>query len=103
MELFLESVEYQTMKTKYQVEHFKLFGKYCKYNGNTISEKSATEMSEFFKNKKITIDYIENQTTKRGTTISTTKELANFFIKYGLKTQICLSMKRFFLTVICLK
>ena len=79
MELFLESVEYQTMKTKYQVEHFKLFGKYCKYNGNTISEKSATEMSEFFKNKKITIDYIENQTTKRGTTISTTKELTKNF------------------------
>ena len=79
MELFLESKEYKTMKQKYEVEHFKLFGKYCKYNGNTISEKSVSEISEYFKNKKITIDYIENQTTKKGTTISTTKELTKNF------------------------
>ena len=45
MELFLESKQYKEMKSKYEVEHFKLFGKYCKYNGNTISEKSVSEIS----------------------------------------------------------
>ena len=51
MELFLESKQYKEMKSKYEVEHFKLFGKYCKYNGNTILEKSVSEISGYFKNK----------------------------------------------------
>ena len=63
MELFLQSQDYIQMKLKYEKEHFKLFGNYCRYDGNTISEKSPAEMSEFFKNKKITINYIEQQTT----------------------------------------
>ena len=79
MELFLESEQYKTMKLKYEQEVFKLFGKYCKYNGDTISEKSPAEMNEYFKNKKLTIDYIEQQTTKKGSTVSTTKEITKNF------------------------
>ncbi len=44
-----------------------------------MSEKSPAEMSEYFKNKKITVEIIEHQTTKKGTTVSTTKELTKSF------------------------
>ena len=79
MEIFFKSEEYKKMKTQYESQCFKLFGKYCKYDGEKITEKSATEMSEYFKNKKISVEYIEQQTTKKGTTTSTTKELSKSF------------------------
>lgn len=79
MEIFFNSKEYKSMKIQYEQQCFKLFGKYCKYDGDKITEKSANEMSEYFKNKKISIEYVEQQTTKKGTTISTTKELSRSF------------------------
>ncbi len=63
------------MKAQYEQQCFKLFGKYCKYDGDKITEQSANEMAEYFKNKKTFVEYVEQQTTKKGTTISTTKEL----------------------------
>jgi phage/plasmid-associated DNA primase len=79
MELFLNSEEYKKMKTDYERTCFKLIGKYCINTGDKILEKSASEIHEFFKNKKITVEYIEQQTTKKGTTVSTTKELTKNF------------------------
>jgi hypothetical protein len=79
MEMFLNCTEYKEMKKLYETQCFKLFGKYCKYDGEKVSEKSPSEMSEYFKNKKITVEIIEQQTTKKGTTVSTTKELTKSF------------------------
>jgi hypothetical protein len=79
MEIFFQSEEYKKMKTQYEQQCFKLFGKYCKYDGDKITEKSSNEMAEYFKNKKIFVEYVEQQTTKKGTTISTTKELSRSF------------------------
>ena len=53
MENFYKSQEYKKMKTIYEQQCFKLFGRYCKYDGEKIIEKSANEMAEYFKNKKI--------------------------------------------------
>lgn len=79
MEFFLNSEEYKKMKTEYERTCFKLIGKYCINTGDKIVEKSAAETHEYFKNKKITLEYIEQQTTKKGTTISTTKEISKNF------------------------
>jgi hypothetical protein len=79
MELFFNAPEYKKMKKQYETECFKLFGKYCKYNGEKTFEKSAQEMSEYFKNKKVCIEYVEQSTTKKGTTTSTTKEISKSF------------------------
>ena len=79
MEMFLNNIDYKKMKVDYEVKYFKLFGEYCKYDGNTINTKSASAMSEYFKNKKITLEWIEQQTTKKGTTVSTTKEITKNF------------------------
>jgi hypothetical protein len=67
------------MKAQYEQQYIELFGKYCKYDGDKITEKSTTDASKYFKNIKITIEYVEHQTTKLGTTISTTKELSKSF------------------------
>lgn len=79
MELFLNSEEYKKMKTEYERTCFKLIGKYCINTGDKLIEKSSSEIHEYFKNKKITIEYIEQQTTKKGTTVSTTKEYTKNF------------------------
>ena len=79
MEIFLESEEYQIQKIKYEKECFKVFDKYHRYDGNKISEKSGTGMNEYFKNKKVTIEFVDQQ-TKKGITVSTTKQFSkNFF------------------------
>ena len=79
MELFFNSEEYKKMKADYERTCFKLIGKYCINTGDKILEKSAAEIPEYFKNKKITLEYIEQQTTKKGTTVSTTKEVSKNF------------------------
>ena len=79
MELFFNSKEYKNLKSDYEKTCFKLIGKYCINTGDKILEKSASETNEYFKNKKITLEIIEQQTTKKGTTISTTKEITKNF------------------------
>jgi len=79
MELFFNSEEYKKMKADYERTCFKLIGKYCINTGDKILEKSAAEIHEYFKNKKITLEYIEQQTTTKGTTVSTTKEVSKNF------------------------
>ena len=79
MELFFNCKEYKDLKQEYERTYFKLIGKYCINTGDKIIEKSASEINEYFKNKKITLEIIEQQTTKKGTTISTTKELTKNF------------------------
>jgi hypothetical protein len=79
MELFFNNKEYKDLKSDYEKTCFKLIGKYCINTGDKILEKSASEISEYFKNKKITLEIIEQQTTKKGTTISTTKEITKNF------------------------
>ncbi len=75
MDFFLNSTEYKTMKTQNEKTVFKLIGKYCINTGDKILEKSASEINEYYKNKKITLECVEQITTKKGT-ISTTKELS---------------------------
>ncbi len=79
MDFFLNSEEYKKMKAEYERTCFKLIGKYCINTGDKILEKSAAEIHEYFKNKKITLEYVEQQTSKKGTTISTTKEVSKNF------------------------
>lgn len=79
MELFFNCKEYKNLKSEYEKTYFKLIGKYCINTGDKILEKSASEISEFFKNKKIILEIIEQQTTKKGTTIQTTKEISKNF------------------------
>jgi hypothetical protein len=80
IEILLESQEYKTLKIQHEKTFFKLFGKYCKITPRGIEERTATEMSEKFKNKKISYQFVEETTTKKGTTISTSKHISkNFF------------------------
>jgi len=80
LEILLKSSEYKKMKQEHEKTYFKLFGKYCQINKNdNITERTSTEMCEKFKNKKITVDYTEETTTKKGVTISTTKKLQRTF------------------------
>ena len=55
MQKFLKSKEYQTLKTKYEKEYFKLGGDYVWYDGDKIEKRSASKVAEYFKNKKVTI------------------------------------------------
>lgn len=80
LELFLKSTEYKQMKTIYEKEYFKLFGKYCKRKSdNTIQEKTASEMAEKFKNKRITIEHTEEIQTKNGVISKKSKYTDTFF------------------------
>lgn len=79
MNYFFESQEYKTLKAEYERTCFKLIGKYCINTGDKIIEKSSSEINEYFKNKKITIEIVEQQTTKKGTTITNTKEMTKNF------------------------
>lgn len=78
MEMFLASEDYLKAKTLYEKTIFKLIGKYTINTGTKLVEKSAQEMHEYFKNKKITIQYVESQSTKKGT-INITKEMTKNF------------------------
>mgnify|MGYP006412209219 FL=1 len=80
LEQLLKSSEYKTMKKTYEKEYFKLFGKYCKVSASKgVQEKSVSEMFEKFKNKKVKIEFIEEVQTKKGTTISTKKNISKSF------------------------
>jgi len=68
------------MKTQYESTCFKLIGKYSINTGRSIVEKSAVEINEYFKNKKITVESIEQQMMKNGSVVSTTKkQTKNFY------------------------
>lgn len=79
MELFFQNKEYKALKKDYEKTFFKLIGKYCINTNNQILEKSASEINEYFKNKKITLEIIEKQTTKKGSIVSTSKEITKNF------------------------
>ena len=79
MELFFQNNEYKDLKKDYEKTFFKLIGKYCINTNNQILEKSASEINEYFKNKKITLEIIEKQTTKKGSIVSTSKEITKNF------------------------
>lgn len=80
IEYLMNSSEYKTMKTIYEKEYFKLFGKYCKISQRVgIQEKTASEMSEKFKNKKVKVMMIEESSNKKGVTISTKKQISRSF------------------------
>jgi len=79
MESFLNSEEYKTLKAKYEKEYFKLFGEYCWYDGDKIEKKSASNIKEYFKNKKVNIEYVEEQITKKGTKTSITRNMSKSF------------------------
>jgi hypothetical protein len=76
IEILLDSQEYKTLKIQHEKTFFKLFGKYCKITSRGIEERTATEMSEKFKNKKNSYQFVEETTTKKGTTISTSKNIS---------------------------
>ena len=79
MEMFLKSKEYLKMKTQVEKEYFKLFGKYAWFDGDKIADKTPSDMNEWFKNKKICIEWVEEQTSKKGTTISISKAIEKNF------------------------
>ena len=55
MQKFLKSNEYLKLKTKYEKEYFKLGGEYAWYDGDKIVKRSAPNIAEYFKNKKVII------------------------------------------------
>lgn len=72
MEIFFQSEQYKNLKAQYEKECFKLFGAYCWFDGDKITNKSQTEMKEYFKNKKVTVTHTveieggENVTEHKG-------------------------------------
>lgn len=79
MQVFLNSTEYQALKTKYEKDYFKLFGKYCQYDGDKISDKSPADMAEYFKNKIVNLEFTETKTSKLGISTSTSHTLSKDF------------------------
>jgi len=79
IEFLLNSKEYKEMKKQYEKKYFKLFGKYCQYTTEKVNERSASEMAEFFKNKKVSAELIMEETTKKGDKITKTKTLSKSF------------------------
>lgn len=79
MESFINDKQYKKLKTMYEKEYFKLFGEYCWYDGDKLINKSKAHIEEYFKNKKITIEYTEEKTTKKGTTTSTVTPITKSF------------------------
>jgi hypothetical protein len=72
MSLFLESKEYQDMKVKYEKEVFKLFDKYCTYDDDKVEHKTPSDVAEYFKNKKVYINDVEEKKSKKGDVTTTT-------------------------------
>lgn len=79
IEFLLKSNEYKTLKKEYEKKYFKLFGKYCQYSREKVSDKSPSEMAEFFKNKKVSVKYVEEETNKKGDVISKSKTISKSF------------------------
>ena len=79
MELFFNCEEYKKMKVQEEKTTFKLIGDYYIHNGERLEKKPPSSIAEYYKNKKITVEYVEQQTTRKGTTISTTKEITKNF------------------------
>jgi hypothetical protein len=79
MELFLNSEEYKLLKKQYERTCFKLVGEYCIHTGDKFITKSAQQISEYFKNKNITIEIIEEQTTKKGVSSTRKQFTKNFY------------------------
>lgn len=81
IEFLLKSEEYKTMKQLYEKKYFKLFGKYCKYTKEKVEEKTVSEMTEYFKNKKVVSQIVMEETTKKGDKITKTKTVSENFYK----------------------
>jgi len=89
LELFLKDPEYLKLKKEHEKHYFKLFGKYCKVDKNGITEKTASDMYEKFKNKKLSIQITEESTTKKGVTTSSSRvALKSFFEIWSNDPQI---------------
>lgn len=56
MQKFIKSEKYQSMKIKYEKNYFKINGLYAYYNGDKIDIKPASQIQEYFKNKKIKLN-----------------------------------------------
>lgn len=79
IEFLLNSTEYKEMKKQYEKKYFKLFGKYCQYTRDKVNERTASEMSEYFKNKKVSVKIVHEETTKKGDKITKTKVISKTF------------------------
>lgn len=80
VEQFIASKEYKKMKKQYEKEYFKLFGKYCSVNSSGMPEqRTAAEFAEYFKNKKVTLEFEVKTQTKKGTYTQTKTETRNFY------------------------
>jgi hypothetical protein len=77
-EIFINSEEYKTLKVQYEQKYFKVLGKYNWYDGDKLVEMDASRLGEHLKNKKVKIQHVE-QTTRKGTTVSVSKELTKSF------------------------
>ena len=84
MQKFLKSNEYLKLKIKSEKEYFKLGGEYAWYDGDKIVKRSAPNIAEYFKNKKVII--LQKQ-RKMMTVNHTLKLKVRHFIKCGQKTQ----------------
>lgn len=79
MESFLASKDYKKMRKMYEKEYFKLHGKYCSFDGNRIEYMTISDMSEHFKNKKVTLEIKETTTSKSGKTVTSTNTISKSF------------------------
>lgn len=79
MEIFFNDPRYKEVKLKYEKQYFKLFGSYAYFNGNKLDHKSKSEMEEYFKNKKVTIEVTEESMTKKGIKTSISKTVSKSF------------------------
>jgi hypothetical protein len=79
MENFFKSPDYIKMKTEYEKENFKLFGTYCWYDNDMLHEKTPSAMAEYFKNKKISVEIVEQHTTKKGAVVSSSRDMQKSF------------------------
>ena len=53
---------YKDMKIKYEQEYFKLGGDYAWFDGDKLTKKSITQIREYFKNKQISKESIDEET-----------------------------------------
>ncbi len=79
MDNFFKSPDYIKMKTDYEKENFKLFGSYCWYDNDKLHEKTPSAMAEYFKNKKISVEVVEQHTSKKGAVISSSRDMEKSF------------------------
>ena len=67
MEEFFSKKEYKTVKKEVESHFFKMLGDYCKFDDEKIIKLPANKISEYFKNKKITITVKEEKHNGDGT------------------------------------